>query len=244
MDPCKHKSPGNTVNTILLKFRGTSEEDGDSIEEEIVIRRDTGDVTIRISIDNSRRADRHYITAKDVSTFMDRWSGKHFFEFFDDSPSQVPEGVEVTRRFELAVSFDDRSPIEVTGPYYREYLPDQWEDFVDSIYGLLASFRGMEVLDYDNYHRALCSDGEFMFCSVLFQPGGKSYYYISDDPGISVGDQVMVPVGEYDRTAAVMVEAIERYDEEDAPMEPEMVKHILRRCEEDERLDCFDQPLG
>ncbi len=32
------------------------------------------------------------------------------------------------------------------------------------------------------------------------------------------------------------------YDEKDAPMEPDMVKHILRRCEADERLSCFDPP--
>src|SRR5574344_1907065 len=81
------------------------------------------------------------------------------------------------------------------------------------------------------YSNGKSRDGEFMFCSVKFTKGGKSYYYISDDDTIEVGDLVIVPVGNYEhtaykRTATVEVVNIEYFSEEKAPFPIEKVKPI------------------
>ncbi|HOJ12192.1 MAG TPA: hypothetical protein PK733_16605 [Clostridiales bacterium] len=68
-----------------------------------------------------------------------------------------------------------------------------------------------------------------MFCSVEFTEGGKSYYYISDDDTIEVGDLVIVPVGKDEHTATVEVVNIEYFSEEKAPFPIEKAKHIIGR---------------
>lgn len=64
---------------------------------------------------------------------------------------------------------------------------------------------------------------------MKFTEGGKSYYYISDDDTIEVGDLVIVPVGEYEHTATVEVVNIEYFSEEKAPFPIEKVKPIIGR---------------
>ncbi len=71
------------------------------------------------------------------------------------------------------------------------------------------------------------------FCSCEFQSGGNTYYYITEDPDIQEGDDVVVPVGEHGRTAIAKVVEIEFFEENDVPMPLESVKTILEKIEED-----------
>ena len=45
------------------------------------------------------------------------------------------------------------------------------------------------------YGKVRRCDNDIIYCSVEFEDGYKSYYYISDDDTIEVGDFVLVPAG-------------------------------------------------
>lgn len=79
---------------------------------------------------------------------------------------------------------------------------------------------------------------DYIFCSVRFNQGDKSYYYLADDDNIEIGDFVMVPVGKDNHTVIVEVVNIEYFSEEEAPLPVEKTKHIIRKCTDDD----FDPP--
>ena len=60
--------------------------------------------------------------------------------------------------------------------------------------------------------------------------GYKSYYYISDDDTIEVGDFVIVPAGKDNHEAVVEVVKKEYFAEENVPLPMEKTKHIIRKC--------------
>lgn len=71
---------------------------------------------------------------------------------------------------------------------------------------------------------------EYIFCSVTFDDGYKSYYYLTDDDSIKVGDFVLVPAGKDNHEAVVEVVNIEYFSEENVPLPIEKTKRIIRKC--------------
>ena len=62
-----------------------------------------------------------------------------------------------------------------------------------------------EILDPSVYGKVKRRKSEYIFCSVIFDKGCKSYYYLTDDDSIEIGDFVLVPAGKDNHTAVVEV---------------------------------------
>ncbi|MFV0330887.1 MAG: hypothetical protein ACK5KL_13900, partial [Dysgonomonas sp.] len=73
-----------------------------------------------------------------------------------------------------------------------------------------------------------------IFCSVAFDKGHKSYYYITDDDSIEVGDFVLVPAGGDNHIATVEVVNIEYFSEDNVPLPVDKTKRIIRKCSEED----------
>lgn len=67
---------------------------------------------------------------------------------------------------------------------------------------------------------------KYIYLSVEFSEGGKTYYYRTDDTSIDCGDYVVVPVGSYDEKIVKVVD-VEEFNECDVPMPLERVKSII-----------------
>lgn len=79
---------------------------------------------------------------------------------------------------------------------------------------------------------------DYIYCSVEFEEGYKSYYYIADEDNISVGDYVIVPVGKDNHHSVAKVVKVEYFAEEDVPLPFDRTKHIIRQCTDED----FDPP--
>lgn len=73
-----------------------------------------------------------------------------------------------------------------------------------------------------------------MFCLCAFKRGGVTYYYLTDDETLQEGDFVWVPAGRGHQEKVVRIEQVNVCPEYDFLFELNDIKHILRRCEEDE----------
>ena len=73
-----------------------------------------------------------------------------------------------------------------------------------------------------------------IFCNVTFEDGGQTYSYIADSDDYCEGDLVIVPAGQDNHEAVVIIESIEYHQVEDAPFPIEKTKHILRKYEDDD----------
>ena len=84
------------------------------------------------------------------------------------------------------------------------------------------------------YGKVRRCDNDIIYCSVTFDEGYKSYYYIADDDSIEVGDYVIVPAGKDNHKAVVEVVNKEYFAADEVPLPTEKTKHIIRKCTEDD----------
>ena len=82
------------------------------------------------------------------------------------------------------------------------------------------------------YGRRPRQPDEFIYLSVVFENHYKTYYYLTDDDTIKVGDYVMVPVGNEKEVEMVQVVAKEYYTRAKAPRSPETTKYVLEKTKE------------
>lgn len=60
-----------------------------------------------------------------------------------------------------------------------------------------------ENLDSSVYGKVKRRKSEYIFCSVTFDEGYKSYYYLTEDDSIEIGDFMLVPAGKDNHEAVV-----------------------------------------
>jgi hypothetical protein len=122
----------------------------------------------------------------------------------------------------------------IQGTYDKRALPEFWDDFADSIRQFMYFYGMGEILDPTVYGKVKRRSRDYIYCSVEFEEGCKSYYYIADEDDISVGDDVIVPAGWDNHQAAARVVKVEYFAEEDVPFPLERTKHIIRKCTDDD----------
>ena len=70
----------------------------------------------------------------------------------------------------------------------------------------------------------------YVFCSVQFGEDSKSYYYIAEDDTFTIGDFVIVPVGEDGHSVIAEIVNIEYFQEDKVPFPLNKVKRVTRKC--------------
>ena len=114
------------------------------------------------------------------------------------------------------------------GENYRfegSMLDDDWFGEISETIRLATSRRDLFAFDGED-------KSGLIFLSCVFYDGGKSYYFLTDNETVGVGDYVRVPVGQNGRTAIVEVVNVEYFKEDEVPMPLEQVKSILEVVDE------------
>lgn len=117
-----------------------------------------------------------------------------------------------------------------SGAEPKKGLPDDWAEFMESVFEFMSFYGWGEIMNPSVYGKVRRCDDDIIYCSVEFEDGCKSYYYISDDDSIQVGDFVIVPAGKDNHEAVVEVVKKEYFTEEDVPLPMDKTKHIIRKC--------------
>ena len=127
----------------------------------------------------------------------------------------------------------------IQGTYDKKGLPDDWAEFMESVFEFMFFYGWGEIMNPSVYGKVRRCDNDIIYCSVEFEDGCKSYYYILDDDSIQVGDFVIVPAGKDNHEAVVEVVKKEYFAEENVPLPMEKTKYIIRKCTEND----FDLPV-
>ncbi len=91
-----------------------------------------------------------------------------------------------------------------------------------------------EILNHSVYSKESRKTNDYIFCSVEFNKNGKSYYYITEDDSLKIGDYVLVPVRNDSRTAVAEIVNIEYFPEDKVPFPIDKAKSIIGKRTEDE----------
>ncbi|SHJ26663.1 hypothetical protein [Parasporobacterium paucivorans] len=197
--------------------------------EQLIIDRESESVEHIQRIGSGCIVTRKYQVEEGVADLLDDLDADSLFENIEGNPPDAHDNTNETKDYAITVDFKKKPQRVIKGSYDKNGLPKDWPEFAEDIFNFMRFYNLGEILDSSVYSKAKRRAGEFMFCSVEFSEDGKSYYYISDEDTIEVGDFVIVPVGKDENTATAEVVNIEYFSEEKAPFPIEKTKHIIGR---------------
>lgn len=193
----------------------------------IVIDRKTDTIEYTYKIGTECDVTRKYHVAQGVSNFLDELKYQNLFVEFEEKESDaiIPEDDEAT--YTATVDFL-RGPSRIAaGRYDKQGLPIDWPEFIEDLYDFMSFYGFGEMFDEKQYGRTYRKMNDYIFLSVRFGEYGKTYYYLTEDDTIQVGDQVVVPVGSEGKERIVEVAKKEYYSSDRVPMPIEKVKIII-----------------
>ena len=193
----------------------------------IVIDRKTDTIEYIYKIGAECDVTRRYHVAQGVSNFLDELEHQNLFVEFEEKESDaiIPEDDEAT--YTATVDFLRGPSRIVAGRYDKQGLPVDWPEFIEDLYDFMSFYGFGEMFDEKQYGRTYRKTNDYIFLSVRFGEYGKTYYYLTEDDTIQVGDQVVVPVGSEGKERIVEVAKKEYYSSDRVPMPIEKVKSIV-----------------
>ena len=123
-------------------------------------------------------------------------------------------------RMELLAKYEDGHEVSRSCTFDRLHVPaKQFMDFIGAVRNIVGDSAVDGLPGLDRFMAAI-GPGEVKYCGVQFSKGGKVYHYRTTDPSISVGDKVIVPVGDDGGEREVVVATIDfcRWDNPPYPL--------------------------
>ncbi len=174
-----------------------------------------------------------------VENLLDGIDPDELFGEIEGNPDDVIENPLETKDYTITVDFKKGPQRIIQGTYDKKALPESWGEFANDVWEFIRFYGFGEILDPSVYGKVKRRSQDYIYCSVEFDEGYKSYYYITDDETIEVGDYVIVPAGKDNHHAVVEVVNIEYFTEDDVPLPVDKTKRIIRKCTDDD----FDPPI-
>ncbi|WP_373484077.1 hypothetical protein [Acetobacterium sp.] len=169
-----------------------------------------------------------------VVGLLDDLDAEYLFEYIEGNPSDVIDTPDETKEYTITIDFNKNPQRVIKGTYDKKGLPEDFEEFAETVFRFMSFYGFGEILDPSTYGKVRRQKNDYIFCSITFDKGQKSYYYITDDDSIEVGDFVLVPAGGDNHIAMVAVVNIEYFSQENVPMPVDKTKRIIRKCTEED----------
>lgn len=169
-----------------------------------------------------------------VNALLENFEADSFFRHTVGNPDDVIETPDETKDYIITIDYKKSPQRIINGSFDKKGLPDDFAVFAEIVCEFIQFYNAGEMFNPSIYGKARRRSKEYIFCSVEFDGGNKSYYYITDDDSIEIGDYVVIPAGKDDHHAVVEVVNIEYFTEDDAPLPLNKTKRIIRKCTDDD----------
>lgn len=167
-----------------------------------------------------------------VSSFLDALNADDLFSYVEGNPDNVVETPEELKEYRILVKYKKKPEKLLEGTFDKKGLPDDWPDFAERLLRFVYFYGIGEMVDSSVFSKVRRRADDYIYCSVEFYPGSKTYYYRTEDDSIEVGDKVIVPVGSDQIEKFVYVVALEYYQKDDVPLPLDKTKFILRKVDD------------
>lgn len=180
------------------------------------------------------KVSRKYESEGGIESLLENFNAEDLFSHIEGNPDDVIDTPNETKDYKITIDYKKSPQRVIEGNYDKNGLPEDFADFAETVFEFIRFYGLGEVLDPSVYGKAKRRKSEYIFCSVTFDEGYKSYYYLTDDDSIEVGDFVLVPAGKDNHEAVVEVVNIEYFSEENVPLPIEKTKRIIRKCTDED----------
>ncbi len=198
--------------------------------EHLSINRATQTVQLTQEIGPYCTVTQRYQVQQTVSEMLDYFDEIELFSvqyptdgYFMESPCNNEEFVEHpdhTAVYLLHIYRQDGSDRLISGSYDKNGLPEDFGGFIEYLHDFIQFYGTCNILSPSFYNRLRRRKGEMIYCSMRFENSGKTYYYITEDGSIEIGDLVVVPAVKENLPSVVQVVGIQFFLPEKAPSPP------------------------
>lgn len=202
--------------------------------EHLIIDRETETLEHIQNIGSGCKVSRKYEIEGGIESLLENFNAKDLFSHIEGNSDDVIDTPNETKDYKITIDYKKSPQQVIEGSYDKNGLPEDFADFAEKVFEFIRFYGLGEVLDPSVYGKAKRHKSEHIFCSVTFDDGYKSYYYLTDDDSIEIGDFVLVPAGKDNHEAVVEVVNIEYFSEENVPLPIEKTKRIIRKCTDDD----------
>lgn len=219
------------VERVSLDYKRTltSSEDKLCYSEKINIDRKFGALEHIRKIGAGHIVTQKFFVPEEIEELLDSVDEKNLFGEIPGEPEDIVPTPDDVNSYTITVDLKSGAHRKISGSYNKYGLPAGWRYFIRRICELVSKFDFTDVLSPSIYDRTKRRKSDIIYCSVEFEEGYKSYYYITDDDSIEPGDRVVVPAGRDNHEAVVEVVKVEYFQPENVPLPIEKTKHILRK---------------
>jgi len=202
--------------------------------ESFVIDRESETMTYKRMIGSGCDVTTVYHVEEGVREFLNGLDAVELFTEFPEKPKDAVDDPMDQRQYVITIDFKNSPQITLKGDFDRDGLPNDWAEFADDLFDFINFYAGSEMLSPAVYDKPKRRSNSLIFCSVVFEEGGKTYYYLADEDIYEAGEQVVVPVQNDDETAVARIVRVEYFSKGVAPFPLDRMKHILRKVEDGE----------
>lgn len=198
--------------------------------EHLIIDRETETLEHIQNIGSGCKVSHKYEIEGGIESLLDDFDAEDLFRNIVGNPDDIIENPNETKDYKITIDYKKSPQRVIEGSYDKNGLSEDFANFAETVFEFIRFYGLGEVLDPSVYGKAKRRKSEYIFCSVTFDDGYKSYYYLTDDDSIEIGDFVLVPAGKDNHEAVVEVVNIEYFSEENVPLPIEKTKRIIRKC--------------
>lgn len=228
------------INRIILDYHitdkikpkeiaeGTSQEleTADYIEQ-LIIDRETGSIEYIKSIGTKCKVSRKYEIEDGIKNLIDDFSENYLFNEISDSPYKKIAIPNEENEYTITIDYKKKSQRVITGIFDKYGLPDDFDYFASTVFDFIYFYDSGKIFNPSIYGQTKRCNTDYIFCKVIFDKGQKTYYYLTDDDSIEVGDFVLVYAGKDNHEAVVEVVNKEYFNKDNVPLPVENTKWII-----------------
>lgn len=183
------------------------------------------------NIGSGCQVSRKYHVEDGITSLLDDLEVETLFANTGGNPPDVICNPLKTKDYRITVDYLHGDQRVLTGTFDKNGLPNDFSDFVETVFHFMYFYGMGEMLDPSVYDKALRKQSDLIFCNVQFDEHGKTYCYLADDDTLEAEDYVIVPVGKDNHESIVKIESIEYHPAEEAPFPIDRIKKIICKAD-------------
>lgn len=200
--------------------------------EQLIIDRETESLEHIQNIGTGCVLSHKYKVQDGIACLLDDLNTDYLFDYIEGNNDEVVDELNETKDYAITIDYKKNPQRVICGTFDKKGLPDDFDEFAETIYDFMCFYGMGEILNPSIYKKIKNGNYDYIYCSVTFDEGGKSYYYIADDDRFEVGDYVVVPVGKDGHESVAEIVDIEYFAEDDVPLPLDKTKYIIRKTSE------------
>ena len=168
-----------------------------------------------------------------IDSIFDNFKEEDLFKKIKGNPEDAIGIPDEIRKYKIIIDYEKKPQRIIEGDFDKRGLPGDFPDFAEILQESLNFYNFEEILNPKFYEKVRRLRDQYIYCSLDFGSGKKTYYYRTEDDEIEEGDLVLVPVGPDNHEAVAFVDKVEYFYKEDVPFPLEKTKFILEKYYEE-----------